>query len=299
MWLKMNSTEVVKLVETLWSSTNARQRKEVFGLIRATTIPEEHRELFDALVDNKRSGIRDSSESRILVLIHGIRTDGAWQREVQREFHGIQNFQVHDLGYDVVTGLQLASPFRSGPVNKIVRDIRRLKEEEPLARISVIAHSFGTYVVSRILEDHPDISFEKIVLCGCLIKRQYPWDRNARSMRKSAILNDVGVRDIWPLIASCTTWGYGSTGRVGFKNAMVTDRYFDYSHSEFFEHDGQHIKQYWRPFFESDEIVPSGWERLPNRAKTGFLTLFAAHQKTGLAAAVCLAVAAALIWWIL
>lgn len=292
----MNSTDVVKLVETLWLSTSAKQRREVFSLIRATTISEQHRELFDALVDNKRSGIRDSSESRILILIHGIRTDGAWQREVQREFHGIPNLQVHDLGYDVVTGLQLAGPFRSSPVNKIVRDIRRLKDEEPLARISVVAHSFGTYVVSRILEEHPDISFDKIVLCGCLIKRQYPWDRNARAMRKSAILNDVGIRDIWPLIASCSTWGYGSTGRVGFKNAMVTDRYFNYSHSEFFEHNGQHIREYWRPFFENDEIIPSEWERVPNQAKASFLVLLAGHQKTGIATIALLAIAAILTW---
>ncbi|MBI6710336.1 hypothetical protein YA0599_19105 [Pseudomonas syringae] len=262
-------------------------------------IPEEHRELFDLLVDNKRSGIVDNPESKILILIHGIRTDGAWQREVQREFYGIPYLQVHDLGYDVVTGAQLAGPFRSGPINKIVRDIRRLKTEEPLAKVSVIAHSFGTYVVSRILEDHPDISFEKIVLCGSLIKREYPWDRNARAMGKSAIINDVGVRDIWPLIASCTTWGYGSTGRVGFKGAMVTDRYFDYSHSEFFDHNGQHIKKYWRPFFASGEIVPSGYELSPNKAKTGFLTLFAAHQKTGVAAIACIAVAILLLWYLI
>lgn len=289
----MNSTEVIKLVEKLWNATDPKQRKEVFSLLRAT-IPEDQKDLFDALVDNKRSGIRDSADSKILVLIHGIRTDGAWQRDVQREFHGVPNLQVHDLGYDVVTGMQLAGPFRAGPVNKIVRDIRRLKEEEPLARISVIAHSFGTYVVSRILEEHPDISFEKIVLSGCLIKRSYPWDRNARGMRKSSIINDVGVRDIWPLIASCATWGYGSTGRVGFKNATVTDRYFDYSHSEFFENNRVHIKKYWRPLFEFDEIVQSEWELNPNRAKTGFLTLFAAHQKTGLAAIILVSIAAIL-----
>ncbi|MDX1723931.1 MAG: hypothetical protein R3355_12610 [Pseudomonas sp.] len=278
----MNSTEVIQLVQTLWTATDPKQRKEVFSLVRST-IPEEHKLLFDGLVDNKRSGIRDSADSKILVLIHGIRTDGAWQRQVQQELHGVANLQVHDLGYDVVTGMQLAGPFRSGPVNKIVRDIRRLKDEEPLARISVIAHSFGTYIVSRVLEEHPDISFEKIVLSGCLIKRNYPWDRNARGMRKSSIINDVGVRDIWPLIASCSTWGYGSTGRVGFKSATVTDRYFDYSHSEFFENNGVHIKKYWRPLFECDTIVQSDWELNPERAKTGFLTLFAAHQKTGLA----------------
>lgn len=293
----MNSTEVIQLVEKLWNATDPKERKEVFGLLRST-IPKEHQVLFDALVDNKRSGIVDSPNSRILVLIHGIRTDGAWQRDVQREFHGVENLQVHDLGYDVVTGLQLAGPFRKGPVNKIVRDIRRLKSEEPLAKISVIAHSFGTYVVSRILEDHPDIKFEKIVLSGCLIKRSYPWDRNAQNMQKSSIINDVGVRDIWPLIASCSTWGYGSTGRVGFKSATVTDRYFNYSHSEFFENDGLHIRKYWRPLFEFDEIVPSEWESDTNRPKTGFTTLFAAHQNTGIAAIVVILIVTMVLYFL-
>lgn len=293
----MNSTDVIKLVETLWAATDAKKRKEVFSLVRAT-IPEEHKVLFDGLVDNKRSGIRDSADSKILVLIHGIRTDGAWQREVQQQFQGVANLQVHDLGYDVVTGMQLAGPFRSGPVNKIVRDIRRLKDEEPLARISVIAHSFGTYIVSRILEEHPDISFEKIVLSGSLIKRNYPWDRNARGMRKSSIVNDVGVRDIWPLIASCSTWGYGSTGRVGFKSATVTDRYFDYAHSDFFENNGAHIKKYWRPIFEFDEVVPSDWELKSERPKTGFFTLLAAHQKTGVAGMLMLIIISVLLFFL-
>lgn len=289
----MNSTDVIQLVEKLWTSTPQEDRKEVFRLVRVG-IPEAQKDLFDALVDNKRSGISDSSNSKILVLIHGIRTDGAWQRDLQREFQGVPNLQVHDLGYDVVTGIQLASPFRAGPMQKIVRDIRRLKTEEPMAKISVIAHSFGTYVVSRILKEHPDIRFEKIVLSGCLIKRSYPWDIYASGMRKSSIINDVGVRDIWPLIASCSTWGYGSTGRVGFKNATVTDRYFDYSHSEFFESKHMHIAKYWRPLFELDEIVPSEWERNPDRTKTGFLTLFAAHQKTGLATLLLISIAVAL-----
>ncbi len=274
----METTEVITLVEGVWSSTIENRRREVFKLLRAT-IPAHHLTLFDGLVDNKRNGLRDDPGAKILVLIHGIHTDGSWQRQVQAQMNGVPNLNVHDLGYDVVTGLQLACPFRSAPINKVVRDIRRIKSEEPLAKIFVIAHSFGTYITSKILEDHPDISFEKIILCGSIVRINYPWDRNAKGMRKDSIINDVGTRDIWPLVATISTIGYGSSGRRGFQNASVTDRYFDYGHSDFFEFDREHVKKYWRPIIEENKIVSSEWDQ--QKPKTGILVLLASHPLIG------------------
>lgn len=274
----MDVTDVVRLVETLWKTTEPAKRREAFAAIRIT-IPSENLTLFDCLVDNKREGIKDSSESKVLVLIHGIQTDGSWQRHVQEKMAGVASLQVHDLGYDVFTALQLFGPFRSAPVNKIVREIRRIKTEEPLASICVIAHSYGSYIVSRILDENPDIRFSKIIMCGAIVPRNYPWDRNAKELSKSSIINDVGTRDVWPLFATCTTLGYGSSGRRGFQNASVTDRYFDYSHSEFFEEKHQHVEKFWRPIIENDNVPSSEWDT--KKGKTNFLVLLLSHPVYG------------------
>lgn len=274
----MECTDVIKLVEKLWSTTAPSERRSVFSMIRQT-IPDHHLVLFDGLVDNKRNGIIDNPESKIVVLIHGIHTDGAWQKNVQKEFESVNGLHVHDLGYDVVTAAQLFGPFRSTPVNRIAREIRRIKDEEPKARISVIAHSFGTYIVSKILENHPDIRFDKIIMCGAIVSRSYPWDRNARDLSKSRIINDVGTKDIWPVIATCTTGGYGSSGRRGFQSASVTDRYFDYKHSDFFEPKNSHIRNYWKPIIETGLIPASDWDT--KKGKTSFPILIASHPWIG------------------
>lgn len=274
----MECTDVIKLVEKVWSTTPPAERRSVFSLIRKT-IPNHHLVLFDGLVDNKRNGIVDNPDSKIVVLIHGIHTDGSWQRCVQQELSTINGLHIHDLGYDVVTAIQLFGPYRSTPVNRIAREIRRIKVEEPKAKISVIAHSFGTYIVSKILEDHPDIRFDRIIMCGAIISRAYPWDRNARELNKSRIINDVGTRDIWPVIATCTTGGYGSSGRRGFQSASVTDRYFNYKHSDFFEPKNNHIRDYWKPIIESGDIPTSDWDT--KKGKTSFPILVASHPWIG------------------
>lgn len=274
----MDATEVVELVDTVWHATEPKKRREVFALLRKN-VDEQLLTLFDCLIDNKRNGIKDSSDSKILVLIHGIQTDGAWQRHVQDKMAGVPQLQVHDLGYDVFTALQLFGPARSGPVDRIVREIRRIKTEEPLASISVIAHSYGSYIVSKILDKHPDIRFSKIIMCGAIVPRSYPWDRNAKEMPKSSIVNDVGTRDIWPLVATFTTFGYGSSGRRGFQGASVTDRYFDYSHSEFFDEKHQHVEKFWRPIIEDGQIIPSEWDL--KKGKTSLLVLLLSHPGYG------------------
>ncbi|UCP08571.1 alpha/beta hydrolase [Pseudomonas sp. MM213] len=274
----MDCTKVIELVEKFWHATVPNQRREVFKYLR-TTVPPEHLTLFDGLVDNKRNGLQDSPNSKILVLIHGIHTDGSWQKQIQAQMKTVPNLQVHDLGYDVVTGIQLACPFRSGPINKVVRDIRIIKSEEPMAKIFVIAHSFGTYITSKILAEHPDISFEKIILCGSIIRRDFPWALYAKGMRKEAIVNDVGTRDIWPIVATITTLGYGSSGRRGFQNGSVTDRYFDYEHSDFFELKNNHAEKYWRPLIQDEQIVPSAWDE--HKPKSSFMLLLASHPLIG------------------
>lgn len=274
----MECTDVIQLVEKVWNTTPPAERRSVFSLIRKS-IPNHHLVLFDGLVDNKRNGIVDNPDTKIVVLIHGIHTDGSWQRCVQKELSSVNRLHVHDLGYDVVTALQLFGPIRSTPVNRIAREIRRIKDEEPQAKISVIAHSFGTYIVSKILEDHPDIRFDRIIMCGAIVSRSYPWDRNARDLNKSRIINDVGTRDIWPVIATFSTGGYGSSGRRGFQNASVTDRYFNYKHSDFFEPKNNHIRDYWKPIIETGDIPSSDWDT--KKSKTSFPILIASHPWIG------------------
>lgn len=274
----MKPSDLVGIVEKLWSESIPDKRISVLNQFRSI-LSEEHWELFDALVDAKISGIQENPDSIVLLLIHGIQTDGSWQKLVSNDLGDIKNLNIVELGYECVTAAQLVSPFRSTPVKKITDDIRDLRRREPRARLMVIAHSFGSYIVSEIIKKSSDISFEKIIFCGSIVPRSYPWGRYAPRMEKGSIINDVGTKDIYPIIATCSSLGYGASGFRGFQNGLVLDRYFPYGHSTFFDKKRKHIKRFWRPFIESGKVRKSLWD--VRKPKTGLGALMLSHPWIG------------------
>lgn len=274
----MKPSDLVRLVEESWNGSIPEKRIGILTRFRSF-VPEEHWELFDALLDVKISSIEENPDSIVLLLVHGIQTDGAWQKLVSNELDDIDNLNVVELGYECVTAAQLVSPFRSAPVNKITDDIRDVKRREPQARLMVIAHSFGSYIVSEILKKSSDISFEKIIFCGSIVPRNYPWARYAPNMKQGSIINDVGTKDIYPVVATCSSLGYGASGFRGFQNSLVLDRYFPYGHSTFFDKKRKHIKRFWRPFIENGKIRKSLWD--VRKPKTGLGLLMLSHPWIG------------------
>lgn len=292
----MKPSDLVGIVEKLWNESIPDKRISVLQQFRLL-LPEEHLELFDALIDAKISGVQEDPNSIVLLLVHGIQTDGAWQKLVSNELGDIKNLNVVELGYDCVTVAQLVSPFREAPVKKITNDIRDVRRREPEARLMVIAHSFGSYIVSQILKKSSDISFEKIIFCGSIVPRDYPWARYAPRMQQGSIINDVGTKDFYPIVATCSSLGYGSSGFRGFQNGLVLDRYFPYEHSTFFDKKRKHIKRFWRPFIESGKVRKSLWD--VRKPKTELPLLMLSHPWIGRAVVVAvLLLLGALLFWL-
>lgn len=256
----MRPAEVFELFNETWENTIPEKRFRQIQLVRER-IPAEHGELFDSMLDAKLSGVQDNPEATVVLLIHGIQTDGAWHKLVEKELCSLPNTNVHGLGYNFVSAFQLASPIRGTPIKKVTQDIRDARSMEPNAKFMVIAHSFGSYILSRILATAPDINFSRIVLCGCIIPADYPWGLYTKGMDKNSVLNDVGTRDFYPVLATFSSFGYGSSGRKGFQAPHVKDRFFDYGHSDFFEPKNNHISTYWKPFIATGEVIDSAWDQ--------------------------------------
>jgi pimeloyl-ACP methyl ester carboxylesterase len=121
---------------------------------------------------------------------------------------------------------------RLKPIRYIQQQIQIGKNNYRVDKYSVIAHSFGTYAISQVLEETKDLVLEKLVLCGCIIPNSHPWEHlNGRIKHK--VINDYGTRDIWPFWARKLSWGYGETGRYGFGRSDVEDRAHDHGHSDY------------------------------------------------------------------
>jgi pimeloyl-ACP methyl ester carboxylesterase len=204
----------------------------------------------------------------ILVLIHGINTDAEWQEALADYIRSQWGMDPYVVGYGNFNPVAFLWPYwdtRIDRINYVVEQLRALRAEKPNAKISIIAHSFGTYIMSEILSTCSDLVFHRILFCGAVVKASYKWQQV--SARFTQVVNDVGTKDIWPILARRSTWIYGDSGAFGFKNVKCRDRHFDFAHSDFLRM--EHAGKYWKPFLLDGEIVPSEWTQ--RRQASGFL----------------------------
>lgn len=197
-------------------------------------------------------------EKQVLILLHGIRTAAVWQESIRQIFKDT-GVEVIPIGYGYFDVLRFLVPgLREGPVQHVASQIQSVKRDHPGASISVIAHSFGTYILSKLLYPDQGLRFKKIVLCGSIISTSYVWENVQGRPTRDFILNDVGTRDIWPVLAETFTWGYGSSGTFGFKNHALNDRFHNLTHSDFFEESW--VRKYWISFICEGVTQASSWD---------------------------------------
>lgn len=156
------------------------------------------------------------STPKLVISIHGIRTSGPWQKKVNSELqrHG---FRHELLDYGFFRTVQLLMPWaRSRKIAWFRTEYEKLVRE-PQTVPSVIAHSFGTYIVASAIEKYAEIRFDRVIFCGSIVRRDFEWNALLKSGRVGAILNECGGKDIWVKLA---VWGIrdaGASGSAGFK----------------------------------------------------------------------------------
>ncbi len=180
----------------------------------------------------------------IVLLIHGIRTFAYWQPMVQRVLEEIPNLEVRAPSYGYFGVIRFWCPFfsRKQAINEVLLEVQKAQNalrSYADSRLSVIAHSHGTYVITKILDQHLNVHLHRLILCGSIVPRRFRWDA-VSSRIKMPIINDYGTRDVWPVFAKCLTWGFGDTGRHKFGKAEVRDRAHDFAHSDFFRKEARH-----------------------------------------------------------
>jgi pimeloyl-ACP methyl ester carboxylesterase len=216
---------------------------------------------------------KENVESHVLILLHGVRDFGQWQPVLRDALapDGIKCEAVNYGYFDVLKFLFPFRPFRDATVRNVAQRVREIQSLNPGARFSFLAHSFGSYVIAHMLLEDPTFNAERIILCGSVLSRKFPFAR-LRASFKAPILNEVGQRDIWPSVAATSTWGYGDIGSTGYGGGYVHDRYHDSDHGGFLT--AKFARKFWKPFLLSGEIVPSNFQpRRPN-AGVRFLRLF-------------------------
>lgn len=191
-----------------------------------------------------------------VLLIHGIRDIARWQAEIAATLESA-GFAVELTNYGRMNLIEFLLPipfFRSRALEKVWTQLQHAVMLHPNAKISIIAHSFGTYIVANILRRQFNLSVDRVIFCGSAVRSDFPFEQiNERF--NSPILNEVGTADPWPAVAESLTTGYGSAGTYGFRRPGVKDRFHNGVSHGFFLNAG-FCEKYWVPFLKNGTIVP-------------------------------------------
>jgi pimeloyl-ACP methyl ester carboxylesterase len=169
-------------------------------------------------------GMRHISENkRVLVTIHGILTHAPWNAELSR-LASAQGWIVAPYLYGFTTPLVLVSKrIRLGHVAKFREWLDGIQKEHG-GPISVVAHSFGTYIIGRYLtgwDNGPPIKIKSLILTGSILSEHIVWNSKLHGVER--VHNEVGLQDNWVSMIPLISWlsgddPIGRAGRVGFKN---------------------------------------------------------------------------------
>jgi serine/threonine-protein kinase len=113
---------------------------------------------------------------------------------------------------------------------------------------SVVAHSFGTYIVAMSLLRSPLVKFDSVILCGSVVDRSYPWKAVlGKQVRKAR--NEIAPGDKWVPLTELLIPNAGASGTRGFvtRHPALTEVSMPRGdHSAFFT--DSHVAQEWIPY---------------------------------------------------
>lgn len=238
--MNFNSLQELQLHLQSFSDPDERRIAETAAFLKSASMPQR---------------------KHIVVLLHGMNTNAEWQEALAEPIRNSTHIEPLVVGYGNFHPVKFAVPFifRRGRIKKVVTDLRGIRNRNKEADISIVAHSFGTFILSKILAANIDVKFHRILLCAAIVDTDYDWAAVSDQF-KEPVINDIGRRDIWPSMAKSWSWGFGNSGCIGFQNSLVRDRHFTYGHSGFLN--VKHMRKFWLPYLLDGKVVPSRYTRV-------------------------------------
>lgn len=228
-----------------------------------------------------------ASGKHLIILVHGIRDPGFWETTLsdllgQKENdENVADVHVEAIKTEVVDLFRFIAPttvFRKKFIDDVETSITSCVFDDKFKdyKKTIIAHSFGTYIVSEILHRNTNIKIDQLIMCGGIVNNDFRWDRvrkinfTENSDTNPTILNEYSPKDIWPVLAKVFAFGYGNIGSKGVGKAGVRDRKHYIPHHGYLNKG--FVEEYWVPFIFESKIAPS--PKGPNKFKTPWFFIF-------------------------
>lgn len=140
-------------------------------------------------------------------------------------------------------------PARDGKLQWLRSEYERVTAEARIERPSIIAHSFGTYLVANLLLKYPEVRFDKVIFCGSIVAHAFDWVARINGGQINLMRNDYGTLDRWPRLARYLVRDSGPSGTIGFTappgSQIISTRFAHHRHSDYFHR--RHFTENWIP----------------------------------------------------
>jgi len=215
-------------------------------------------------VYNDRSLIDLKEKRGILVSIHGLLSRAEWNTEIA-PIASSQDWIFAPYIYNTNKPDLLFSPGKRFDVLEDFREWIYDLQTRFEGDISIIAHSFGTYIIGAYLEgfgedECPPVTFNSIILTGSILNENFDWEKY-RGLSVGSVYNTIAPNDEYVkympetelkrFIGMSNT--FGQAGIKGFNNEspMLTQSSFEiFTHTNTIKRDI--IEQKWMPFLNAN-----------------------------------------------
>jgi hypothetical protein len=211
-----------------------------------------------------------SSQRKLIITVHGIRTFGNWQGRLERLLPKDDARVWYHYTYGYLSILGFVVPFVRWLIVRQFREslLKRIAAHKD-AQVYLVGHSFGTHLIGWALlgikpSQRPVI--HTIILAGSVLKIGFPWRDLMDEGTVGRVVNDCGTKDWVLLLNQMCVLFTGMAGRVGFvamtDSRRFVQRFFPFGHSGYFESvggaDDSFMRAKWLPLLlsEADPEVP-------------------------------------------
>lgn len=197
-----------------------------------------------------------------VIAVHGLRSHGEWHKILGKllSARGIP-FVSHPLGRLPIYAplLPVGHRARIDAFYDAFQALCKSREyridlSDPQKRPSVVAHSYGTYIVANALLKYADLRLDKLILVGSALPIRFDWSPILMRDQVSCVLHEIGQRDQIIKIAallerlglvSISIGGSGAEGFIQKDPAIIVRRHEYFDHRDYLRE--RHIETHWLP----------------------------------------------------
>lgn len=200
-------------------------------------------------------------------------THGPWQEDFSWRLDKMYGYSipVSLFKYGNIKLRALLDLSQKKYVKIFAQEILKLSKEINSGKPDVIAHSYGTLLLSEVLkmDENADIKLGRIILAGSIVRPDYDWNKVITNGQVEAVMCHYSPKDFWVKMSHYTIPGSGPSGCMGFNDgeSVVHSREETYGHSDYFHEDNiDHVmNEVWAPFLTKNIVNLSAQNKGVNK----------------------------------